>query len=246
MPQVSLKGKHKSQEISTHVPTRRKVAAMGGMSANIPIKGDAQANEVAMNKVKADKLREVTYGHDGTWIAHPLINEIALNIFNEHMPGPNQYHIRREEFQVAAADLLNSKVKGAITADGVKSNVSAALAYCSGWVSGNGCIPLNNLMEDAATAEIARAQLWQWAHHKAALDTGEPITPAMIERYVAEVAPGILKLVPGVNEEHVKLCSDYLIDQVRKPWLSDFLTSDLMYYLESNDGVDVAWKKAAL
>ena len=133
-----------------------------------------------------------------------------------------------------------------ITAEGVKSNVAAALAYCSGWVSGNGCIPLNNLMEDAATAEIARAQLWQWAHYQSTLDSGEPVTPAMIERIVREVAPGILKLVPGVTEEHVKLCSEYLLDQVRKPWLSDFLTSDLMYYLESADGVDVAWKKAAL
>ncbi|KAL5523841.1 hypothetical protein ACEPAG_8014 [Sanghuangporus baumii] len=225
---------------------KRKVAAMGGMSAQIPIKGDVQANETAMAKVRADKVREVTYGHDGTWIAHPLINEIAMSVFNEYMPGPNQYHVRREEFQIAAADLLNSKVKGAITADGVKSNVSAALAYCSGWVSGNGCIPLNSLMEDAATAEIARAQLWQWCHYGARLESGQPVTPALIDAIISEVAPTIPKLVGGVTEEHLKITSEYLKAQVRKAWLSEFLTSDLMYYLEAADGVEQAWQRAQL
>ncbi|KAH8119319.1 malate synthase [Phellopilus nigrolimitatus] len=225
---------------------KRRVAAMGGMSAQIPIKGDVEANEIAMNKVKADKLREVTYGHDGTWIAHPLINEIALKVFNENMPGPNQYHIRREEFRVSAADLLNTKVKGAITAEGVKSNVSAALAYCSGWISGNGCIPLNYLMEDAATAEIARVQLWQWCHYSSALDTGEPVTPALVDKFVAEVAPTIAKIVPGVKDEHIRVTSEYLKEQVRKQWPSEFLTSDLMYYLEAADGVESTWQRAQL
>ncbi|PAV18590.1 malate synthase [Pyrrhoderma noxium] len=221
---------------------KRKVAAMGGMSAQIPIKGDVQANDIAMNKVKADKLREVTYGHDGTWIAHPLINSIALSVFNEHMPGPNQYHVRREEFNVNASDLLNSKVKGTITIEGVKSNVGAALAYCSGWISGNGCIPLNHLMEDAATAEIARAQLWQWVKHGSRLENGAPVTPELVDKVVAEVAPSITKLIPGVTDEHVKITSDYLKGQVRKAWLSDFLTSDLMYYLEAADGVESTWR----
>jgi len=225
---------------------KRKVAAMGGMSAQIPIKNDPQANEVAMNKVKADKLREVTYGHDGTWIAHPLINEIAMKIFNENMLGPNQYHVRREEFSVAAADLLNPKVPGRITRDGVKGNVSAALAYCAGWVSGNGCIPLNFLMEDAATAEIARVQLWQWAHYSSRLDSGEPVTPEMIDALIDEVKPSIKKLVPGVKDEHIDLCSDYVKKQVRRQWASEFLTSDLMYYLEVADGVEPIWQRAAL
>lgn len=237
---------------------------MGGMSAQIPIKGDEKANEIAMNKVKADKLREVTYGHDGTWIAHPLINQIAMKVFNENMPGPNQvhrlntsdgmllillrpqYHVRREEFQVNAADLLSSKVKGAITNDGLKGNVSAALAYCSGWISGNGCIPLNYLMEDAATAEIARVQLWQWVHYGSRLDTGEPVTPELIDSLIAEVSPSILKLVAGVTEEHVKLTAEYLKKQVRKVWPSEFLTSDLMYYLEAADGVEPAFQRASL
>ena len=141
---------------------------------------------------------------------------------------------------------MNSKVKGAITADGVKSNVSAALAYCSGWVSGNGCIPLNNLMEDAATAEIARAQLWQWSHYGARLESGQPVTPALIDAIIAEVSPTIPKLVGGVTEEHVKLTSDYLKAQVRKEWPSEFLTSDLMGYLAVRDGCPAAWQRSVL
>jgi len=225
---------------------KRKVAAMGGMSAQIPIKGDEKANEIAMNKVRADKLREVTYGHDGTWIAHPLINQIALKVFNDNMLGPNQYHIRRDEFKVAAADLLNSKVPGAITAEGVKSNVSAALAYCSGWISGNGCIPLNFLMEDAATAEIARVQLWQWVHHAARLDSGQPVTAEYVDSIIAEVAPTVRKIVPGARDEHVEISSTYLKKQVRRQWASEFLTSDLMPYLEAADGVESRWQRASL
>ena len=108
---------------------RRRVSAMGGMSAQIPIKGDEKANEVAMAKVRADKLREVKAGHDGTWIAHPLINKIAMDVFNEHMLGANQYHIRREEVVVSAADLWNSSVPGKITAQGVKDNISACVLH---------------------------------------------------------------------------------------------------------------------
>ena len=143
---------------------------MGGMSAQIPIKGDEKANEVAMAKVRADKLREVAAGHDGTWIAHPLICKIAMEVFDEHMVGPNQYHVRREEVDVRAADLLNPRIRGGkVTEDGVKGNVEAALSYCAAWLSGNGCVPINYLMEDAATAEIARMQLWQWCYHGATM-----------------------------------------------------------------------------
>jgi malate synthase len=122
---------------------RRGVAAMGGMSAQIPIKNDDKANEVAMNKVKADKLREVTAGHDGTWVAHPALVKIALDIFDEHMKGPNQYFVRREEVQVSAKDLLNTKVEGTITEKGIHENASAALQYVGNWVGGVGCVPIN-------------------------------------------------------------------------------------------------------
>ena len=141
---------------------RRKVAAIGGMAAQIPIKDDPKANDAAMEKVRQDKLREVKAGHDGTWVAHPALTKIALDIFNEHMPGPNQYHIRREDVNVTALDLLNTNVPGKITEAGIRSNLSALLVYVGNWVGGLGCVPVNYMMEDAATAEIARVQIWHW------------------------------------------------------------------------------------
>jgi malate synthase len=226
---------------------KRKVAAMGGMSAQIPIKDDPKANEVAMAKVRADKLREVTAGHDGTWIAHPLINKIAREIFDENMLGPNQYHNLRSEVKVAAADLLNPKVPGKITLDGIKENVSCCLAYTAAWVGGNGCIPFNYLMEDAATAEITRVQLWQWVKYGLRVDdTGELITAEYIDAHVDAIAPTIKTIVAGVQEENVKLAKDYLKGQLRKTWPSEFLTSDLMPFLAVKDGVEPKYQKAAL
>ncbi|KAK0476788.1 putative malate synthase [Armillaria novae-zelandiae] len=225
---------------------KRKVAAMGGMSAQIPIKDDPKANEIAMEKVRADKLREVTAGHDGTWIAHPLINKIAMEVFNKHMLGPNQYHVRREEVRVAAADLLNTNVPGEITTEGVRSNITTSLAYTAAWIGGNGCIPFNYLMEDAATAEITRVQLWQWVKYQSRLDTGELITKELIDAWVDELAPGIKKLAPGVKDADVVIAKDYLKHQVRGEWPSEFLTSDLMPYLATRDGVEPKLVKAAL
>ncbi|TFY62897.1 hypothetical protein EVG20_g6533 [Dentipellis fragilis] len=225
---------------------KRKVAAMGGMSAQIPIKGDEKANEVAMNKVRADKLREVTNGHDGTWIAHPLIHGIAREIFDKYMIGPNQYHVRREDVRVVAADLLNTKVPGKITAAGVRGNVETALAYSVAWLGGNGCIPLNWLMEDAATAEITRVQLWQWVHYGSRLDTGEPITVEYVDRLVEEVEPEVRKAVPGLTEENLKIVKEYIKGQIRRQWPSEFLTSDLMPHLAAADGVPAKWQKSSL
>ena len=219
---------------------------MGGMSAQIPIKDDPKANEVAMAKVRADKLREVTAGHDGTWIAHPLINQIARQIFDEHMLGPNQYHILRQDVRVAAADLLNTNIPGKITVAGVRENVATSLAYTAAWIGGNGCIPLNYLMEDAATAEITRVQLWQWVKYQSRMDTGQTVTVAYVDKLVEDVAPGIGRLAPGVKEEDVKIAAEYLKGQVRKEWPSEFLTSDLMGYLAIRDGVDPIWQKAVL
>ncbi|KAF9491930.1 malate synthase [Pleurotus eryngii] len=225
---------------------KRKVAAMGGMSAQIPIKDDPKANEVAMAKVRADKLREVTAGHDGTWIAHPLINQIARSIFDEHMQGANQYHIRREEVRVAAADLLNTQVPGKITEEGVRENVATALAYTSAWLGGNGCIPLNYLMEDAATAEITRVQLWQWVKYGSRTDTGVPITVAYVDDLIKELAPGIKKLASGAQDKDIQTASEYIRSQIRATWPSEFLTSDLMPYLAVADGVEPKYQKAAL
>ncbi|KAF8815370.1 malate synthase [Phlegmacium glaucopus] len=226
---------------------KRKVAAMGGMSAQIPIKDDPKANEIAMNKVRADKLREVTAGHDGTWIAHPLINKIALEIFDQNMLGPNQYHVLRSEVKVAAADLLSTNVPGKITVLGVKENVETCLAYTAAWIGGNGCIPLNYLMEDAATAEITRVQLWQWVHYGMRIaDTGELITATYVDNLIAQLAPGLGKIVAGLNPGNVRIAEEYLKTQIRAQWPSEFLTSDLMPYLAIRDGVEPGLQRAAL
>jgi malate synthase len=217
---------------------RRKVAAMGGMSAQIPIKGDDKANEAAMAKVREDKVREVRAGHDGTWIAHPALNAIARAAFDEHMPTPNQYHVLREDVRVEAADLLNPSVPGGkITAHGVRANAAAALAYSAAWLGGNGCIPLAHLMEDAATAEIARVQLWQWVKYGVSTTEGIKLDAANVGKIIDEEAGKTASLVAGVKGPHVKIAAEYLKAQLRQQWPSPFLTSDLMPYLAADDGV---------
>jgi malate synthase len=144
---------------------RRGAMAMGGMAAQIPVKGNPEANEAALAKVRADKRREANNGHDGTWVAHPGLEEIARDVFDSVMTGLNQLHELREEVNISAADLLEP-VRGTITAEGLNSNIRVALLYLTAWLGGNGCVPIDNLMEDAATAEISRAQLWQWIRHE--------------------------------------------------------------------------------
>jgi malate synthase len=143
---------------------RRGAFAMGGMAAQIPIKGDDAANEAALAKVRADKLREVTAGHDGTWVAHPALVPVAQAIFDEHMPTPNQLHVVRDDV-TASRDTLIAPAIGTVTRAGFDNNVEVCLRYTAAWLDGQGCVPIHHLMEDAATAEIARAQLWQWLHH---------------------------------------------------------------------------------
>ncbi|KAH6906424.1 malate synthase [Coprinopsis sp. MPI-PUGE-AT-0042] len=225
---------------------RRKVAAMGGMSALIPIKDDPKANEAAMNKVRSDKLREVLAGHDGTWIAHPLIEPIAREIFDKHMLGPNQYHNRRLDVKVSANDLLNTSVPGKITLEGIRENVSCCLAYTAAWVGGNGCIPYNYLMEDAATAEITRIQLWQWVKYGMRVDdTGEVLSVEYVDKLIDEITPTIKKIVAGVKDENVSIARDYLRGQIRRQWPSEFLTSDLMPILAVRDGVEPKFQQRA-
>ena len=175
---------------------RRGAFAMGGMAAQIPIKNDAAANEEALIKVRADKEREATDGHDGTWVAHPGLVPIAMEVFNRHMRGPNQLDRLREDVTVTAQDLLTVP-KGSITEGGLRNNISVAVQYMAAWLGGNGCVPINNLMEDAATAEISRAQLWQWVHHEAGvLDDGRRITIELIRRCLAEE---LARLAKGVG-----------------------------------------------
>ena len=143
---------------------RRGALAMGGMAAQIPIKGDVAANEAALAKVRADKLREVKAGHDGTWVAHPALVPVAQAIFDEYMPAPNQLGKLREDVRVSREQLLAAP-GGTISRAGFDNNVEVCLRYTAAWLDGLGCVPIHHLMEDAATAEIARAQLWQWLHH---------------------------------------------------------------------------------
>ncbi len=155
---------------------RRGAYAMGGMAAQIPIKDDPEANQRALAKVRADKEREVGDGHDGTWVAHPGLVPLATEIFDAHMPGPNQLDRLREDDHIEAADLLQV-VKGKITERGLRNNINVGVQYMAAWLGGNGCVPINHLMEDAATAEIARAQVWQWVQHETGvLDEGRDIT----------------------------------------------------------------------
>jgi malate synthase len=164
---------------------RRGAFAMGGMAAQIPIKGDDAANEAAIAKVRADKEREAGDGHDGTWVAHPGLVPIAMEVFDRLMPGPNNLSRMRDDVSITAADLL-AVPAGEITEAGLRNNVDVSIRYMASWLGGNGCVPIHNLMEDAATAEISRAQLWQWVHHKSRLADGRAVTLELVRQVTRE------------------------------------------------------------
>ena len=165
---------------------RRGAFAMGGMAPQIPIKNDPKANEEALAKVRADKEREAGDGHDGTWVAHPGLVPVAMEIFDRLMPTPNQLHKTLADVQVGAKDLL-AIPQGTITEAGLRNNVSVSIQYMAAWLNGLGCVPIHNLMEDAATAEISRAQIWQWIKHPGGkLDDGRKITAELFRAITRE------------------------------------------------------------
>jgi malate synthase len=171
---------------------RRAAPAMGGMAAQIPIKNDPAANEAAMAKVRDDKLREVTDGCDGTWVAHPGLVPIAKEVFDQHMPQPNQYGRQRPDVNITAKDLLDFEPETPITEAGLRYNISVGIQYLGSWLAGNGCVPVFNLMEDAATAEISRSQIWQWIRSpKGVLDDGRKVTKDLFRRLLAEELPKV-------------------------------------------------------
>jgi len=177
---------------------RRNVHAMGGMAAQIPIKNDPAANEEALERVRADKRREATDGHDGTWVAHPGLVPIAMEEFDKVMKTPNQIYRKREDVHVTAADLL-AVPGGTITEAGLRNNISVSLQYLESWLRGTGCVPINNLMEDAATVEIARSQIWQWIHHpRGILNDGRKVT---IELFRALADDELAKLKAKLGEQ---------------------------------------------
>jgi malate synthase len=177
---------------------RRGAHAMGGMAAQIPLRGDPQASAAAMANVRADKLREARAGHDGTWIAHPGLAPVANEVFNAIMPGPNQLNVLRPDVKVGAADLLKAPV-GAITEAGMRHNIRVGVRYIESWLVGTGCVPLYHLMEDAATAEICRAQLWQWLRHGAHTEDGKAITVERFDRALSDEIERIHREVGGAR-----------------------------------------------
>jgi malate synthase len=204
---------------------RRGAHAMGGMAAQIPIRDNPQANEAAMAKVRADKTREAQAGHDGTWVAHPGLAPIAMEAFDAVMSGPNQLQVMRSDVQVSAADLLRIP-DGVITEAGLRQNIRVAVQYIEAWLRGSGCVPLYNLMEDAATAEICRAQLWQWIRHEARMDNGATVTAerfdsllgAELEQVQREV--GMARVQSGAFPTAVRLFSS----MVKNDSFDEFLT----------------------
>jgi malate synthase len=205
---------------------RRGAFAMGGMTAQIPVKTDPVANQTALEKVRADKEREVGDGHDGTWVAHPALVPIAREVFDRVMQGPNQLHRLRDKVVVSAADLLTVPT-GEITEAGLLNNVSVSVQYLAAWLGGNGCVPINHLMEDAATAEIARAQIWQWIHHpKGILADGRRVT---IELFRALLQNELARLAAQMGaranaQSHFRKAAAILDEMTSAASCADFLT----------------------
>jgi malate synthase len=164
---------------------RRGAHAIGGMAAQIPVKDDPVANAAALAKVRADKQREVSAGHDGTWVAHPALVDVARQVFDRSMPGPHQIDRAAAGPMPAAAALLE-RPAGARTEAGLRTNLRVGLRYVSAWLGGTGCVPIDHLMEDAATAEICRTQVWQWLRHGASLDDGRIVSHGLVERILDE------------------------------------------------------------
>jgi malate synthase len=212
---------------------RRGIHAMGGMAAQIPIKNDPAANEAALEKVRQDKLREVKAGHDGTWVAHPGLVPIAREVFDAHMPTPNQIHVKREDVKVTAADLLKVP-EGQITEAGLRMNIDVGIQYLESWLRGSGCVPIYNLMEDAATAEISRTQVWQWLHYHKRLADGREITASLVRDTIREQVEKIRAQVGEAryNSGKYPQAAALFEQMMLSPDLKDFLTLEAYRFLD--------------
>jgi len=198
---------------------RRGAHAIGGMSAFIPVKGDERANTLAFDQVRKDKEREATLGHDGTWVAHPALVPIARDVFDRLMPTPNQLH-RSTRYTITRAELLRAP-DGYVTVAGIRTNVTVALQYLTAWLGGQGAVPIHNLMEDAATAEISRAQLWQWIRHGASDDHGTRVTAERVSNLIRQARDRLSCTHPA---HLVREAAELLTALVTAPDLPDFLT----------------------
>ncbi len=201
---------------------KRKAHAMGGMAAQIPIKDNEAANRLAMEKVGADKKREAEDGHDGTWVAHPGLVNVARMIFDRYMPMANQLDKLRTDVNVTAQDLLTVP-EGEVTEAGVRKNINVGILYMRAWLGGNGCVPLYNLMEDAATAEISRTQLWQWRHHKVMMEDDRVLNDALMLELMKQET---MKLTGEFGrDKHLHDASLLFRDMVMADKLDEFLTT---------------------
>lgn len=204
---------------------KRGVHAMGGMAAQIPIKNDPDANQKALDKVRNDKLTEVKNGHDGTWVAHPALVKVAMEVFDAYMPTPNQIHNKRTDVQVTAADLIKTP-EGTITEEGLRKNINVGILYIESWLRGNGAAAIYHLMEDAATAEISRTQVWQWIHNGAKLEDGRMITYELYRALLPEELDKIKAYVGEANFDNGKFSeATLLFDKlVKEKDFIEFLT----------------------
>ncbi|TYP98118.1 malate synthase [Tenacibaculum adriaticum] len=211
---------------------KRGVHAMGGMAAQIPVKNDEEANKIAFAKVYNDKLQEVKNGHDGTWVAHPGLVKVAIDVFNEHMPNANQINNKREELSITEEQLVEVP-KGTITEEGIRKNINVGILYIESWLSGNGAAALYNLMEDAATAEISRTQIWQWLKNIVMLEDGRTFTQSMYEGYKSSEINKIKNLVGETAYKNGKfeLAIQLFDDLVLSEGFTEFLTLPAYKYL---------------
>jgi malate synthase len=213
---------------------RRGIHAIGGMAAQIPIKGDEAANAEAFEKVRADKVREAGDGHDGTWVAHPGLVAVALEAFNAAMPQANQIERKREDVFVTAEELLKVP-EGEITEKSLRHNIDVGIQYMASWLSANGCVPIYNLMEDAATAEISRSQIWQWIHHpNGYLIDGRKVTGELVHALFDEEMGHIRERVgeEAFRAGHYGLAREIIEGIVRKDAFTDFMTTVGYEYLD--------------
>ena len=210
---------HAYTELMIKTCHKRGAHAIGGMAAFIPSRDDPEVTENALAKVAEDKKREAEAGCDGTWVAHPGLIPTAKEQFDAVLGDkPNQVERQRDDVSVSAKDLINTNIKGAsISEAGVRQNVNVALQYINSWLSGTGAAAIFNLMEDAATAEISRAQLWQWLHHGATLETGEQMSVELYDRVKKEE----LEKLEG---DHLQDAADILDDLVKSEHFRTFLT----------------------
>ena len=214
---------------------RRNIHAMGGMAAFIPIKNDPVANEKAIAQVRADKEREAGDGYDGTWVAHPGLVPVAREVFDRLMPRPNQIEKKLSDFRTTAADLLGAP-SGDITEAGLRQNIAVGLGYLEAWLRGTGCVPLFNLMEDAATAEISRAQLWQWIHRGAHLKDGRRIDLALCESIMQEELEKAKQFGDPARYAAYEKSAQLMRDLIRSPQFVEFLTVPAYERLLSDGG----------